>query len=346
VTTAADQEPQAEASWSGRRIAMRVLLLVAAGVGIYIVWPSLVQVFSAWPQLSSLEPWWLLLMVVCEAVSFALLWLLLELALQTSRTLLVASSQLASNAFGRVMPGGGAAGAALQYRLLVRGGLDGPTVASGLTATQLISTAVLAAMPVLSLPAIFGGSAVDRGLVRAALVGVLAFVLILAATGTLLGSDRALTAVANAAQWARNRVFRKREPMHDFPERLTAQRDTMVRALGERWWLALTAATGRTLLDFFALLCALSAVGSRPRPGLVLLAYVAASLLGLIPITPGGLGFVEAGLSGTLVLAGVSAADAVVATLAYRLASYWLPLVVGAFAYGGYYFGFRERAAS
>ena len=38
-----------------------------------------------------------------------------------------------------------------------------------------------------------------------------------------------------------------------------------------------------------------------------------------------GLGFVEAGLTAALALAGVPAASAVVATLAYRLVSYWLP---------------------
>jgi uncharacterized membrane protein YbhN (UPF0104 family) len=42
---------------------------------------------------------------------------------------------------------------------------------------------------------------------------------------------------------------------------------------------------------------------------------------------------VEAGLSGMLVLAGVSAADALIATLGYRLASYWLPLPAGFVAY-------------
>ena len=327
------------------RVGKRVLMLAAAGIGLYVVWPSLVEIFAAWPELVSLEPWWLVGMVVCEALSFALLWLLLELALRTDRTILVATSQLSSSAFGRVVPGGAAAGTALQYRLLVRGGLDGGSVAAGLTATQLISTGVLAAMPLLSIPAIVGGSAVNRGLLRGALVGVLAFVLILVASTVLLTSDRALAAVARAAQAVRNKVLRRREALRDLPERLAAQRDVMLRTLGSRWWLALTAAVGRTLLDFLALMCALSAVGTSPRPGLVLLAYVSASLLGMIPITPGGLGFVEAGLSGTLVLAGVGAADAVLATLAYRLASYWLPLVVGAVAYGGYHFGFPVREA-
>jgi uncharacterized membrane protein YbhN (UPF0104 family) len=65
----------------------------------------------------------------------------------------------------------------------------------------------------------------------------------------------------------------------------------------------------------------------------VLLAYAVAGLLALIPITPGGLGIVEAGLSALLILAGVPGVDAVVATLAYRVISYWLPILVGPFAY-------------
>jgi uncharacterized membrane protein HdeD (DUF308 family) len=46
-----------------------------------------------------------------------------------------------------------------------------------------------------------------------------------------------------------------------------------------------------------------------------------------------GLGFVEAGLVGTLTLAGVPAHDAVLATLTYRLVSYWLPIPAGGLAY-------------
>jgi uncharacterized membrane protein YbhN (UPF0104 family) len=42
---------------------------------------------------------------------------------------------------------------------------------------------------------------------------------------------------------------------------------------------------------------------------------------------------VEASLSGLLILAGVRAGSAVLATLAYRIASYWLPLLAGPPAY-------------
>ncbi len=99
--------------------------------------------------------------------------------------------------------------------------------------------------------------------------------------------------------------------------------------LGRQWWEALLATVGRWAFDYATLLTALAAVGAHPSPPLVLLAFCAASLLTLVPVTPGGLGFVEAGLTATLALAGVSPGRAVLATLAYRLVSYWLPLPAG-----------------
>ena len=86
--------------------------------------------------------------------------------------------------------------------------------------------------------------------------------------------------------------------------------------------------------DYLCLLFALRATGSHPRPSLILVAYAAAGIIGMIPITPGGLGLVEASLTGLLVLADVNSSQAVLATLTYRIASYWLPLLAGPVAYG------------
>jgi uncharacterized protein (TIRG00374 family) len=107
----------------------------------------------------------------------------------------------------------------------------------------------------------------------------------------------------------------------------------MKATFGRRWQVALAGAIGKVGFDYLALLCCLAAVGARPDPSLVLLAYVAGALLALIPITPGGLGFVEAGLTGMLTAAGVGAQDALVSTLAYRLVSFWLPMPAGGIAY-------------
>ena len=74
---------------------------------------------------------------------------------------------------------------------------------------------------------------------------------------------------------------------------------------------------------------ALRAAGAHPQPSLALLAYAAANIVALIPLTPGGLGIVEADLASLPVLAGVPSGPAFVATLAYRLVSYWLPVLIG-----------------
>ena len=99
--------------------------------------------------------------------------------------------------------------------------------------------------------------------------------------------------------------------------------------LGAKWPWALVAVVSKFAFDFFALVAAVAATGAHVQTIPVLLAYVAASVLAMIPITPGGVGFVEAGLAVTLVWAGVPGGNATVATLAYRLVSYWLPLVAG-----------------
>jgi hypothetical protein len=134
-------------------------------------------------------------------------------------------------------------------------------------------------------------------------------------------------------QSARNRWRRKSEPMTDLPDRLVRERNRIRDVLGRRWKAATLLSSGRLFLDYGCLLATIRATGARPNPSFVLVAYAVAKLLALIPITPGGLGIVEAGLSGLLILAGVPGGDAVVATLAYRIISYWLPIFVGPFAY-------------
>ena len=145
----------------------------------------------------------------------------------------------------------------------------------------------------------------------------------------MLSSERPLRWVGRPVQRVRNRLRRRSEPLQHLPQRLVGERDRIVGTLGPRWKRALAAALGRWAFDFGCLLAALRALDALPRPGLVLLAFCAAQVLAQIPLTPGGLGFVEAGLSATLTLAGVPAGTAVVATFAYRLFSYWLQLPLG-----------------
>ena len=101
---------------------------------------------------------------------------------------------------------------------------------------------------------------------------------------------------------------------------------------------------GNWTFDYGALAAALVILeDTRPRFGLVLMAYGAAAVLAMIPITPGGLGFVEAGLTSLLTLAGIPAADALLATLAYRIVSFWLPLALGPIAWAAFQRHYHQR---
>lgn len=316
------------------RLAGRGLFLLVSLVSLYLLLPSLLEVFTSWRDLLELNPTWVAIALGFEALSFVAIWQLQRIALQTGAWLPVSLSQLAGNAFGRVIPGGAASAGALQYRMLIRAGLPNGRIVSGLGAASLLLFGSVLALPLLSLPAIVGGTPVARGLTQAAVVGAGFFVLMVAGGATSFAWDRPLELAGAGIEGLLNRTVRRRRPVTGVSARLLKERDSLRRTFGRRWKAAVLASAGRAVLDYLALLACLRAVGAESNPSLVLLAYVAASFLGMIPLTPGGLGFVEAGLTAMLALAGVGAAAAAVATLAYRLVSFWLPIPAGGIAYG------------
>ena len=97
--------------------------------------------------------------------------------------------------------------------------------------------------------------------------------------------------------------------------RLLESRDFVRDALADSWRLAVPAAFGNEAFDFLGLYASLLAVGVHLHPALIVFAFVVASTLAMIPLTPGGLGFVESGLTGVLTVAGVPLEQAVLATL-------------------------------
>lgn len=306
----------------------RAIWLGVTGVSLYLVAPSLIDVFGSADQLNRIAPLWLIAMAALEAASLACIWSLQRTALHTRRWRPVIASQLAGGALTKVAPAGGAVGAALQYRMLVEAGYDRGRSVAGITAVNVLTFAMVLVMPVLAIPAIARGG-VSRDLVEATLIGLAAFAVMLVLGALALARDTPLHWVGGIVQRLRNRLRRRADPLQDLPDRLLHERDRILAALGPRWKGALAATVGRWAFDYGILLAALAAVGSTPRPALVLLAFSTAQVLAQVPATPGGLGFVEAGLTATLALAGVSAGDAVLATLAYRLFTYWLALPLG-----------------
>ena len=311
-----------------RSLRRNVLWLAVTLVSLYLVFPSLVATFSSWRQITRFSPWALLVMFGLQAGVCACLWDLQRVALRTASWRPVIAAQLASNALSNIAPGGGPVGAALQYRIFVAAGLRRNEVASSLTAVNLLVLAVPLGLPVLAIPTALTGP-VNRSLLETAAVAVGVFVVLVAVGALLLRTDRPLIWVARVVQALRNRVRRRVAPLTDLPEQLLAERDQITSVLESRWKRALAATVGRWLLDFVTLQVALMAIGSHPRAGLALMAFCGAKALANIPVTPGGLGFVEAGMTALLTLAGVAPGDAVIATFAYRLFSYWLPLPFG-----------------
>ncbi|HEY4946590.1 MAG TPA: lysylphosphatidylglycerol synthase transmembrane domain-containing protein [Acidimicrobiales bacterium] len=335
-------EEQQERPFPWKAVVKRSIVVGVAGVALYLVAPSVLAVLHSWPRLVTLNLLWFIPALVAEAAHFACTFSLQRIALRTKAWFSVITAQLAGNAISLIVPGGAAAGAAVQFRMLAVSGMDATDAVGGLTAFAFLGIGGLLALPVFVLPAVLFGSPVASGLFDAAIIGAVGFVLFVAFGAVVMVFDPPLHYAGVAAQYVRNRLFRKREPISGLPERLLEQRNLIRAVLGQRWLEATLLSAGRLIFDYLCLLFCVRAVGSHPRPSLILLAYAVAGVIGLVPITPGGLGIVEASLSGFLVLAGLSGAEAVLATLAYRLASYWLPMMAGPFAYAAFKHRYRE----
>jgi uncharacterized protein (TIRG00374 family) len=323
---------RAGAAW---RHVRRAILLAATAVGLYVVAPSLLTVFDAWPRLGDVEPFWFIVVVVLEVSSFVSLWVLLRIALRTASWFDIASSQLASNAASRIVPGGAASGSVVQAGMLISSGHHPATVGAALGATGLLTTGMLLALPVLALPAVVTGAPLAQQLELGLIISLVVAALLVALGFAVLKWDRVVGAVARVLGTVTATVLRRGDAAR-VARRIVAERDQIAAAFAGRWVAALASAAGNRMFDFATLVAAMLAVGADVRPSLVLLAYVGAVTLGLIPITPGGLGFVETGLTSLLVLGGVPTDEAVVGTLLYRMASYWLPIPLGAVAWTGW----------
>jgi uncharacterized protein (TIRG00374 family) len=328
-----------------KAVVKRSIVIGISGVALYLVLPELVAVFHSWPKLVTLNLLWFIPSLLAEAAHFACTFSLQRIALRTKQWFSVITAQLAGNAISLIVPGGAAAGAAVQFRMLAVSGMDATDAVGGLTAFSFLGIGGLLALPVFVLPAVLFGAPVSSGLVDAAVIGAVGFVFFVGFSVMVMVSEKPLCWAGRAAQAVRNRLFRKRAPITGLPDRLLEQRNLIRTVLGQQWWQATLLSAGRLLFDYLCLLFAVRAVGAHPRDSLVLLAYAVAGVIGLVPITPGGLGIVEASLSGLLVLAGLTGVEAVLATLAYRLASYWIPLMSGPFAYGAFKLRYRHPEA-
>jgi uncharacterized protein (TIRG00374 family) len=322
-----------------RRLPGRVILLLVTAICLYFFAPSIGEVFSAWGRLGDVHTAWIVPAILCAIASYWCVWVVQAVAIGTRDWFAVITTQLAGNAFNRITPGGGATGMAMQTNMLTAAGIDAPRAATALTGQSVLSTAALVAMPVFSIPFIIAGTQIPSRLLSAVWIGIPVFLLTMAIGVAVFLFDAPLLWLARVITRL-GPVFRRGIPTDpELGARMLKSRDEIREEVGPRWGIAVGASVLRWFFEYGVILATLYGLDVQPDPALTLLAFVAASVLGLLPFTPGGLGFVEAGLTATLVLAGVSAGDALVTTLVYRLLTFWLPLPIGAMAA----FIFRRR---
>jgi uncharacterized protein (TIRG00374 family) len=302
----------------------------ACGVSLVVLTPVIARVYGDLGPVMHVPVGWLVVAVLGETAGFVAGWVCLRVALRADKWTTVIVPDLAGNAATNVLPAGAAIGAVVQLRMLSRFGVGLTRSVTALAASALLTTvAGLATFAMLAVVSIMTGAAVSASTVEfagASLVVMGALVLV------AFKSERPMLAFARSCESAIRRVPRCRCP-ENLAATIVRERDEIGAALVERKVTIVLASMGRTVGDYVALYAAVLATGARPGPGVVLVALIAANAAGMVPLTPGGLGFVEAGTSGALVVAGLGQEQAILAVAIYRLVSCWLPVAAGAVAY-------------
>ncbi|MEN8041984.1 MAG: lysylphosphatidylglycerol synthase transmembrane domain-containing protein [Actinomycetota bacterium] len=331
---AAQAQTQSNNKKLWKTIGIRSLFLLVMGAVLYILWPRLVDFFWASQELSGIDWYWFILMAVFMLGAFASAWELTHIAVPGISRFVAATSQLVSNAMAKVVPGGPVAAGAGYFQMLSVSGVPTGQAAAALAAVSFISNLVLFSLPAIALLLAAVSAPIPSGLLPVGIVGTIMFLIMFSAVFTVVKYDRPLLFIGGIIErvvcWLADKV---NKDWHPTAQNILDRRNEVVEALGARWRKALVAAVLNWTLDYMVLMTALIAIGADPRPSLVLVAFAGSAVLGMIPITPGGLGFVEVGLSAMLVAAGIPAHDATLATLAYRLFQFWIPIPAGAVAY-------------
>jgi uncharacterized protein (TIRG00374 family) len=318
---------------------VRAVLSVVIIVVVFVVaLPNLADMSAVWATLTEMT--WLELLTLAAVAAWNLMtyWILLVTVLPglglTKAMIVTESSTAAANA----LPGGQAIGLGIAYRMYASWGYSRPSIALALVVSGLGDLFAKLAMPVMALVFLSYYGDADAALKTASLVGV---VLLVAGVGlfvSLLNSEasarRVGGALANIVSFAGRALGRP--PVSGWGDAMVRFRTETVGLLRKRWPAVLGASLLSHISLYFVLLLSLRHIGvSESEVGWAeaLGAFAFVRLLSAIPITPGGLGIVELGLSASLVLAGGDEAQVVAAVLVYRALTYLLQIPFGAVTY-------------
>ena len=245
---------------------------------------------------------------------------------------------LTSTAIGNTMPAGAALGVGLQSAMYVSYGFSKADIAISLLTTGVWNTFMKLGMPVIAVGLLAAQRGTTGGLFVAAIIGLVILVAAVAMFATALRSDSGARAVGRlvgqlvgGAMRRLGRVFDR-----DIAAAISDFRRRAIDLLRQRW-LPVTAATLTSHLTLFGvLLLCLRHMGiaeaevSWPE---ALAAFAFVRLLTVIPLTPGGVGVVELGLTAALVAAGGDEGQVVASVLIFRALTFVLPIPFGAATY-------------
>jgi putative heme transporter len=280
--------------------------------------------------------WWevaaLGLATVWNVVTFAPPWRSAMPGLGLWRALVMTQ---ASTAAASVFPGGEAVGLGLTFGMLKGWGFRSGAIAAATAVVTTMNALTKVLLPVAALVGLLVTGRQGGLLGLLTVIGVAALCLLFGAAIMALRTDASTRVFAARLEGWRTRVpiLRRRTASGTFPDRLSRFRSETVGLLRQRWFPLLAWTLIGHLAVFVVLLVALRAVGVTGSEVDFVEAFAAwalTRLLTAIPITPGGLGIVELGLTGALVAAGGPNDEVVAAVLLYRLLTWLPPILLGA----------------
>ena len=330
-------EPRRTGFIGRHRRAVITLLAGAVTVGfIYYVVPEITGFGPTLRRLRSGNAWWLGAGVPLEALSLTGYIVLFRGVFGGSAKRIgwAASYQItmAGTVATKVLAAAGSGGVALTVWALRAAGLPPSVVATRMVGFEIVNYGVYMAALVIAgfglWIGLFDGSAPAGLTLIPALFGVGVIVLVLSMQWIAGPAERFML---QHAVHSGTRVGNWWSRAARFPRALQDGLGSVVELVrsGDRSWLGAVAAWG---FDIATLWVSFRAFGHSPPGAVLVLGYYVGTLANVLPL-PGGIGGVEGGMIGAFLGFGVNGSLAVLAVLAYRTISYWLPTFPGAVAY-------------
>ena len=258
----------------------------------------------------------------------------------------------AAFAISNGVPGGGAVGLAVQYGMLTSFAITATASTAAITAVGLWSSFVTLGFPILGVGALVLAGQSGGGYVLTALIGLAVLIAVVVVFVQVMRSEPLAIRVGRLGNKLIKPLSGRIKSLQglDLVAPVTKFRSSMYELLKRRWLAITVAQVAVSIAQFLILYFALRGVEGWDTAGtsiLVAFAAFAISQLGMmIPITPGGLGTVDAAMIALLTKFGVATGAATAADLVWRAASFVPQIVIGIIALLLWYRKAGERFAT